>query len=244
MINGSKSFITNAGTDITAWSRSTAVTGTRPDGRKEISSILVPVGHARGSRVAKKYSKVGWHASDTRELSFDDCRVPEANLLGERGRGYAKFLAILDEGRIAIAALAVGLAQGCVDESRALRQGAGGLRPAPSGATRRIAVQDRRHGDPGPHRAPRLLRARRRRCCAGEPFKKEAAIAKLIASERGDGQRPRRDPDLRRLRVHERVRRRPALAGREDPRDRRGHLARCSGCSSPASWGCRVRLRG
>src|SRR6201999_3034910 len=101
----------NSGTDITTLVTVTAVTGTRPDGRKEISTIIVPSG-TPGFSVSKKYSKVGWNSSDTRELSFADCRVPEANLLGVRGRGYAQFLSILDEGRIAIASLAVGLAQG------------------------------------------------------------------------------------------------------------------------------------
>src|SRR5829696_6384030 len=116
VINGTKAFITNSGTDITALVTVTAVTGETEDGRKEISSIIVPSG-TPGFTVGTKYSKVGWNASDTRELSFVDCRVPAANLLGERGRGYAQFLRILDEGRIAIAALSVGLAQGCVDES-------------------------------------------------------------------------------------------------------------------------------
>lgn len=115
VIDGTKCFITNAGTSLTELVTVTAVTG-ETDGRKEISSILVPVPH-EGYTVAPKYSKVGWHASDTREITFSGVRVPEKNLLGERGRGYANFLSILDEGRIAIAALAVGLAQGCVDES-------------------------------------------------------------------------------------------------------------------------------
>ncbi|WP_394346840.1 acyl-CoA dehydrogenase family protein, partial [Thermobifida fusca] len=111
VINGTKSFITNSGTDITALVTVTAVTGQRPDGRPEISAIIVPAG-TPGFTIGQRYSKVGWCASDTNELVFTDCRVPEANLLGERGRGYAQFLSILDEGRIAIAALAVGLAQG------------------------------------------------------------------------------------------------------------------------------------
>src|SRR5689334_19695897 len=115
VINGSKAFITNSGTDITALVTVTAVTGAEPGGHKEISSILVPAG-TPGFAASKKYSKVGWNASDTRELSFADCRVPVANLVGTRGRGYAQFLSILDEGRVAIAALAVGLAQGCIDE--------------------------------------------------------------------------------------------------------------------------------
>ena len=116
VINGSKAFITNSGPDLTELVTVTAVTGTRPDGGKEISAITVPSG-TPGMTVGQKYSKVGWSASDTRELSFSSCRVPEDHLLGERGRGYAQFLSILDEGRVAIAALATGLAQGCVDES-------------------------------------------------------------------------------------------------------------------------------
>ena len=103
VINGSKAFITNSGMDITGFVTITAVTGTKPDGRKEISTIIVPSG-TPGFTVAPKYSKVGWNASDTHELAFTDCRVPAENLLGERGRGYAQFLSILTEGRVAIAA--------------------------------------------------------------------------------------------------------------------------------------------
>src|SRR5262249_35602067 len=113
VINGSKAFITNSGTDITALVTVTALTG--PD---EISAIIVP-SHTPGFTVGPAYSKVGWCASDTHPLHFDDVRVPAENLLGQRGRGFAQFLRTLDEGRIAIAALASGLAQGCVDESRA-----------------------------------------------------------------------------------------------------------------------------
>ena len=83
---------------------------------KEISAIIVPAG-TPGLKVGRSYRKIGWHASDTHELSFDDCRVPQENLLGERGRGLAQFLVTLDEGRIAVAALSVGLTQGCLDES-------------------------------------------------------------------------------------------------------------------------------
>src|SRR5688572_6566721 len=114
VINGSKSFITNSGTPITSFVTVTAITG-GTDGRKEISAIIVPNG-TPGYEVGKPYRKMGWWHSDTHELSFNDCRVPEENLLGERGRGFANFLKILDDGRIAIAALAVCLAQGCVDE--------------------------------------------------------------------------------------------------------------------------------
>src|SRR5262249_42132833 len=115
VINGTKSFITNSGTDITGFVTVTALTGRSGGGPLEISTIIVPAG-TPGFTVSKSYSKVGWLASDTRELSFADCRVPEANLLGERGRGYGQFLHTLDEGRVAIAALAGGLAQGCIDE--------------------------------------------------------------------------------------------------------------------------------
>jgi short/branched chain acyl-CoA dehydrogenase len=116
VINGSKAFITNSGTSISKVATITATTGTREDGSKEISAIIVP-SDTPGFDVGPHYRKLGWRASDTHEISFQDCRVPEANLLGKRGRGFAQFLHILDDGRIAIAALAVGLAQGCLDES-------------------------------------------------------------------------------------------------------------------------------
>jgi len=118
VVDGSKAFLTNSGTSITSLVTVLAITGRGEDGRKEISSIIVPNG-TEGFVPGPEYSKVGWCASDTRELSFTGCRVPEENLLGERGRGYAQFLRILTEGRVAIAALATGLAQGCVDESLA-----------------------------------------------------------------------------------------------------------------------------
>jgi butyryl-CoA dehydrogenase len=114
VIDGSKAFITNSGTSITSVVTVLAITG-RAGSRPEISSIMVPAG-TPGFTVGREYSKVGWCASDTRELAFSGCRVPEGNLLGETGRGYAQFLATLDEGRVAIAALSAGLAQGCVDE--------------------------------------------------------------------------------------------------------------------------------
>jgi len=115
VINGSKAFITNSGTDITAVIAVACVTDV-VDGRNEMSTILVPSG-TPGLTVAPGYSKVGWCASDTHELVLSDVRVPYANLLGQRGRGFAQFLQTLDEGRIAIAALAVGLAQACLDHS-------------------------------------------------------------------------------------------------------------------------------
>lgn len=115
VLNGSKQFITNAGTDRTAFVSVAAVTGEH-DGRPETTTFIVETDRP-GFTVGKGYKKVGWHASDTRDLYFDDVRVPPENQLGERGRGIANFLSILDEGRVAIAALATGLIQACVDES-------------------------------------------------------------------------------------------------------------------------------
>jgi butyryl-CoA dehydrogenase len=116
VINGTKAFITNSGTDITGGTTITAVTGRDGDGRAEISNIIVPQETPGFSR-SKKYKKMGWRASDTRELSFADATVPEENLLGERGKGLKQFLTILDGGRISVAALSVGLAMGAYDEA-------------------------------------------------------------------------------------------------------------------------------
>jgi alkylation response protein AidB-like acyl-CoA dehydrogenase len=180
VINGTKSFITNSGTDITGLVTVTAVTGRAEGGRPEISAIIVPAGIA-GFQVSKPYSKVGWLASDTRELSFDDCRVPVANLLGEEGRGYAQFLRTLDEGRIAIAALSVGLAQGCVDESLRYvdeREAFGHKISEYQVLQFKIADMDVRT-----HTARLAYRDAAARMMTGLPFKKEAAIAKLSASD-------------------------------------------------------------
>ncbi len=116
VVNGSKQFITNSGSEITSLVTVTARTGEREDGRAEVSAIILP-SDTPGFTAEKAYDKLGWHASDTHPLSFSDARVPEANLLGERGRGFAQFLAILDDGRVAIAALAVGCIQACLDMS-------------------------------------------------------------------------------------------------------------------------------
>jgi short-chain 2-methylacyl-CoA dehydrogenase len=115
VVNGAKAFITNSGSSITSLVTVTARTGT-VDGKPEISAILIPSG-TPGFEVQPAYDKLGWRISDTHGLVFDDCRVPEANLVGQRGTGFKQFLAILDDGRIAISALAVGLAQACLDES-------------------------------------------------------------------------------------------------------------------------------
>ena len=179
VINGSKQFITNSGTDITKLVTVTAVTGSSGD-KREISSILVPVPTA-GFTAEPAYDKVGWNASDTHPLTFDDVRVPEENLLGERGRGYANFLRILDEGRIAIAALATGVAQGCVDESvkyareRAAFGQAIGRYQAIEFKIARMEARAYAARTAYYDAAALML--------SGKPFKKQAAIAKLVASE-------------------------------------------------------------
>ncbi len=180
MINGSKQFITNSGTDITRLVTVTAVTGGDSEKNREISSILVPV-PTPGFTAEPAYDKVGWNASDTHPLSFDDVRVPEENLLGQRGRGYANFLRILDEGRIAIAALSVGAAQGCVDESvkYAAERAAFGQ---PIGKFQAIEFKVARM-EARAHAARTAYYDAAALMLAGKPFKKEAAIAKMVASE-------------------------------------------------------------
>ncbi len=180
VINGSKVFITNSGTDITGLVTVTARTGSDDAGRPEISAIIVPSG-TPGFTVAPKYSKVGWNASDTHELFFSDVRVPAANLLGERGRGYAQFLRILDEGRIAIAALAVGLSQGCVDESVKYaneRQAFGRSIGTNQSIAFKVADMETRT-----HIGRLAYYEAGARLLTGEPFKHEAAMAKLFTTE-------------------------------------------------------------
>jgi short/branched chain acyl-CoA dehydrogenase len=179
VINGSKAFITNSGTDITCLVTVVAVTGTKPDGSKELSTIIVPSG-TPGFTVAPGYSKVGWCASDTHELAFDDVRVPAGNLLGQRGRGFAQFLRILDEGRIAIAALSTGLAQGCVDESVAYaKQRRAFGQPIGSYQAMQFMIADM---ELRAHTARTAYYDAAARMLAGEDFKRYAAIAKLHAS--------------------------------------------------------------
>ncbi|KOX21000.1 acyl-CoA dehydrogenase [Saccharothrix sp. NRRL B-16348] len=180
VINGTKAFITNSGTDITGLVTVAAVTGRQENGRPEISAIIVPSG-TPGFSVSRKYSKVGWNASDTRELSFQDCRVPLGNLVGERGRGYAQFLQTLDEGRVAIAAVGVGLAQGCVDESLKYageREAFGHKIGAYQAIQFKIAEMEART-----HTARLAYYQAAAKMLRGEPFKREAAIAKLVSSE-------------------------------------------------------------
>ena len=179
VIDGTKSFITNSGTTITSLVTVLAITGGEPGGPREISAVMVPAG-TPGLTVGPEYSKVGWCASDTRELSFASCRVPADHLLGPRGRGYAQFLQILDEGRIAIAALAVGLAQGCVDECLRYtgERAAFGHRLGHYQAIRfKLADMEART-----HSARLAWYDAAARLVAGQPVKRQAAMAKLLAS--------------------------------------------------------------
>ena len=179
VINGSKSFITNSGTSITEFVTVTAVTDSN-NGRKEISAIVVPNG-TEGFEDGKPYRKMGWHHSDTHELSFNDVRVPEENLLGQRGEGFKNFLKILDDGRIAIAALAVGLAQGCVDESiKYAKERSAFGKPIGDFQAIQFKISDMAMktelARTAYHKAAWLKEL-------GRPYKKEAAMAKLYASE-------------------------------------------------------------
>ncbi len=184
VIDGSKQFITNSGTEITRLVTITAVTGesTRPDGtiKKELSAILVPTPIA-GFTVQPAYDKVGWHTSDTHPLTLENVRVPRANLLGERGRGFANFVATLDEGRIAFAALCTGAAQGCLDE--AIRY-AGSRRVfgRPIGSNQHIAFTIARM-EARVHTARLAYYDAVARMMRGESFKLQASIAKLVSSE-------------------------------------------------------------
>ncbi|MEU2252690.1 acyl-CoA dehydrogenase family protein [Nocardia xishanensis] len=179
IINGRKQFITNSGTDITKLVTVTAVTGTT-GGKKEISTILVPT-DTPGFVAEPAYNKVGWNASDTHPLTLTDVRVPAENLLGERGRGYANFLRILDEGRIAIAALSVGAAQGCVDESVRYAKERLAFGQA-IGRNQAIAFKIARM-EARAHAARTAYYDAAALMLAGKPFKKQASIAKLVASE-------------------------------------------------------------
>ena len=177
VINGSKQFITNVGTDISEFVTITAVTNESP---RQVTNFIIPTG-TPGYTVGNGYRKVGWHASDTRDLYFEDVRIPAENQLGDEGRGFANFLKILDGGRIAIAALAVGSIQGCIDECTRYaheREAFG----KPIGAFQTIAfkiadmqvqAELARHAY---YNAAWLM-------MSGKPFKRAASVAKLYATE-------------------------------------------------------------
>lgn len=179
VINGSKQFITNSGTDITSLVIVTAVTGEQ-NGKKEISAIIVP-NDTPGFTVEPAYDKVGWNASDTHPLTLSDVRVPRENLLGEQGRGFANFLSILAEGRVAIAALATGAAQGCVDESVRYAKERTSMGRAISeyqAISFKIARMEARV-----HTARLAWQAAAAKMIKGMDYRKDAYIAKLISSE-------------------------------------------------------------
>jgi butyryl-CoA dehydrogenase len=175
VINGSKTFITNSGAEMTS-----LVTITARTGPEEISSIIVPAG-TPGFEVEPSYRKMGWHASDTHGLVFDDCRVPAGNLLGDRGRGFRQFLSTLDDGRIAIAALAVGVLQACLEESTTYakeRKSFGKPIGSYQGVAFKIADLEVMT------EAARLLVYKAAWLKdSGQPFKQAAAIAKLYSTE-------------------------------------------------------------
>lgn len=180
VINGTKCFISSAGTDISGVVTITAVTGTSAEGSKEISNIYIPKG-TPGYNIGPRYKKMGWHASDTRELNFDDCRVPEGNLIGKRGEGFRQFIGMLDGGRIAIGALAVGTAQGAFEE--ALKYAKERVQfGKPIGQFQAIQWK---LADMATHieLARNLVYKAAAMRDSGVPHTKEAAMAKLFASE-------------------------------------------------------------
>ena len=179
VVDGEKAFITNSGTELTSLVTITAVTGS-VGGRPEISSIVVPAG-TPGFEVQPPYRKMGWHASDTHGLTFTGCRVPADHLLGERGKGFAGFLAILDEGRVAIAALAVGVIECCLEESRRYA-GERTTFGRPIGSNQAIAFKVADLAVMAENARLLTYRAAGLRD-AGRPFKREAAMAKLYATE-------------------------------------------------------------
>ncbi len=246
VVNGAKQFITNSGSAITSLVTVTARTGTRevPTGsttapKAEVSTIIVPSG-TPGFTAEPAYDKLGWHASDTHPLTFEDARVPEANLLGERGRGFAQFLATLDDGRVAIAALAVGCIQACLDMSveyagdahhvrRTHRRQAGRRVPGrrPRGDARGLAdadLQGRR--DEGRRPADEGVQAGRR---------DREALRHRVGGDRD----PDRHPGVRWLRLHGGVPGHPLLPGRQGARDRRGHLRGAADADRPGAWPAR-----
>lgn len=179
-INGAKNFITNAGTEMTGGVTITAVTGKQHDGHKEITNLIVPKDTA-GYIIGNPYHKMGWRASDTRPLSFEDCQIPEQDMLGKRGDGFRQFMQILDSGRVAIAALSVGLAQACYDEARKYaRERHQFGRPITAFQAIQFKLSDM---------AMEIELARLMYYKAGwlhmqgKPYTKEASMAKLYASE-------------------------------------------------------------
>ena len=215
IVNGSKLFITNAGTDIT-W----GITLTARTADDEISNIVVENG-TPGFVVSAPMKKLGWRASDTRELSFEDCSVPEDNLLGPRGEGFRQFLEILDGGRISVAAMGVGLAQGAYDLALRVRAGARAVRQAdrvvPGDPLQAGGHGDRDRGRPRARPQGRVAEG------PGSAVRARGGDGEAVHGRALQPGRERRAPDPRRLRVHGGSRRLALLPRPEDPGDRRGH---------------------
>ena len=180
VLTGEKAFITNSGTPITSLVTVTARTDEASHGRPEISAIVIPSG-IPGFGVQPPYRKMGWHASDTHGLTFDECRVPADHLLGERGRGFANFLSILDDGRIAIAALAVGVIQACLDQSVQYAKDRNAF-GKPIGSYQAVAFKCADLAVMA-ETARMLTYEAAWRKDMGRPFKQAAAMAKLYATE-------------------------------------------------------------
>jgi short-chain 2-methylacyl-CoA dehydrogenase len=179
-IDGSKCFITNAGTDMTGGVTITAVTGKQGSLRQEITNIIVPKGTA-GYIIGQPYKKMGWKASDTRPLTFEDCVVPEENVLGRRGEGFKQFMQILDGGRVALAALSVGLAQACLDEALSYAQQ---RKQFGQPISKFQAIQFKLADMDTEIELARLMYYKAAWLhIQGKPYTREASIAKLFASE-------------------------------------------------------------
>ncbi len=237
VIDGAKQFITNSGTDITGCVKITAVTG-QSNGTKEISNIIVPNG-TPGYEPGEPYRKMGWNASDTRPLTFTEARVPESNLLGPRGMGFKQFLQILDGGRIGVAAMGVGLAQGALDEAISYakeRQAFG--KPISKFQAIQAKIADISAADRGGAAARLQGGAREGRRRELHPHRRAGEADHRPARgprHRGGG------PDPRRLRLHRGVPGLPLLPRREDPDDRRGHRRGPADGDRAPAWVLRVR---
>ena len=214
VVDGSKIFITNAGTDITACVTITALTG-----EGEISNIIVPNG-TPGYVISEPMQKLGWRASDTRELSFQGVRVPEANLLGPRGEGFRQFMQILDGGRISVAAMGVGLAQGCYDLAHGYALERAAVRPPDREVP--VGTDDaRRHGDRD-RGGPRSGLESGLGEGPGPGFRQDRRDGQALLRRALPSRSQLGAPDPRRLRLHGRVCDLAALPRPEDPGDRRG----------------------
>ena len=229
MIDGAKQFITNAGTDISGIVCITARTG-----EDEISNLIVPNG-TPGYEQGEPYRKMGWNASDTRPLTFDGCRVPEENLLGPRGMGFRQFLQVLDIGRIGVAAMGVGLAQGALDEALAYAKE---RRAFGQPISKFQAIQIKLADMATEIEAARLLVYKAARMKdRGENFSPDRGAGEAEDRPAGGPLRRGGGADPRRLRLHRGVPGLPLLPRRQDPHDRRGHRRGAADGDRPGARG-------